>query len=116
MTEYSMPRGNTSNQNGLTAAQALYIVDRLQRERKVSAREVARMAAEMQGQIAELERRLAMLRLDSAVGTARRRRAGASRRARPVTAAVAASRRLQGEYMGLLRHLGARERVRIKKL
>jgi hypothetical protein len=98
---------------GLTPGQALYVIDRLVRERKVSTRDVARMASEMNSEIAELERRLALLRPDATVASSRgaRRRSG-----RPVNAAVAASRRLQGEYMGLMRHMTGRDRARIKKI
>jgi hypothetical protein len=80
----------------------------------VSTRDVARMASERDGEIAELERRLALLRPDTAVASPR---GGARRRGtRPVNAAVAASRRLQGEYMGLMRHMTGRDRARIKKI
>ena len=95
---------------GLTPGQALYVIDRLVRERRLNPREVARLASEMDSEIAELERRLAMLRAD----TGRPGRAGRS--TRPVDPAVAASRRLQGEYMGLMRHTTGRERARIKKI
>jgi hypothetical protein len=99
--------------SGLTPGQALYVVDRLVRERRLNPREVSRIAAEMQSEIAELERRLAMLRNDSSRAAGR---AGKTSSRRPMTPAVAASRRLQGEYMGLMRHVTGRERARIKKL
>jgi hypothetical protein len=108
-----MPKQLTAG-SGLTPGQALYVLDRLVRERRVNGREVARMASEMNAEIADLERRLAMLRLDT--GLARRRGRPIGRSSRPVNPAVAASRRLQGEYMGLMRHLGGRDRARIKKL
>jgi hypothetical protein len=88
------------------------VVDRLVRERRLNPREVSRIAAEMNSEIAELERRLAMLRNDST----RSGRAGKSSARRPMSPAVAASRRLQGEYMGLMRHVTGRERARIKKI
>jgi hypothetical protein len=111
-----MPRTETTG-SGLTPSQALYVIDRMLRERKVSARDVTKMASEMQAEIADLERRLAMLRADSGSGRSTRRGPGVTRRAgRPVNAAVAASRRLQGEYMGLIRHLNVRDRARMKKL
>jgi hypothetical protein len=99
--------------SGLTPGQALYVVDRLMRERKVSARDVTRMASEMEREIADLEQRLAMLRTDRASASGRR---GAKKASRSVNPAVAASRRLQGEYMGLMRHITGRERARIKKI
>jgi phage shock protein A len=83
------------------------------RERKVSARDVTRMASEMEREIADLEQRLAMLRTDRASASGRR---GAKKASRSVNPAVAASRRLQGEYMGLMRHITGRERTRIKKI
>lgn len=111
-----MPRTEAAG-SGLTPSQALYVIDRMLRERKVSARDVTKMASEMQAEIADLERRLAMLRPDSdSAGSSRRGASAARRTGRPVNAAVAASRRLQGEYMGLIRHLNVRERARMKKL
>jgi hypothetical protein len=107
-----MPRQQQSAGTGLTPSQALYVLDRLVRERRVNAREVSRMASEMSTEIAELERRLAMLRGNAGGGAASRGR----RSGRPVNAAVAASRRLQGEYMGLMRHVSGRDRARIKKI
>jgi hypothetical protein len=105
-----MPRQQQAAGTGLSPSQALYVLDRLVRERRVNGREVAKMASEMTAEIADLERRLEMLR-GSGGSTARGRRTS-----RPVNAAVAASRRLQGEYMGLMRHMAGRERARIKKI
>ena len=105
-----MPRQQQSAGTGLSPSQALYVLDRLVRERRVNEREVAKMASEMTAEIADLERRLEMLR-GSGGSTGRGRRSS-----RPVNAAVAASRRLQGEYMGLMRHITGRERARIKKI
>ena len=111
-----MARQQQSAGTGLTPGQALYVLDRLVRERRVNAREVSRMASEMNAEIADLERRLAMLRADTGRGTAAGRGRSGRRSSRPVNPAVAASRRLQGEYMGLMRHLGTRDRARIKKV
>jgi hypothetical protein len=105
-----MPRQQQSAGTGLNPSQALYVLDRLVRERRVNGREVAKMASEMNAEIADLERRLEMLRGSS--GSVR----GSRRSSRPVNAAVAASRRLQGEYMGLMRHITGRERARIKQI
>lgn len=112
-----MPKTQSTG-SGLTPGQALYVVDRMMKERRVSGRDVARMALEMTQEIADLERRLAQLRADSGARmSARRVPAGATRRkSRPVNAAVAASRRLQGEYMGLMRHVSSRERARMKRI
>jgi hypothetical protein len=110
-----MPKQPTAG-SGLTPGQALYVLDRLVRERRVNGREVARMASEMNAEIADLERRLAMLRMDNGSASRGRRGRPPGRPSRPVNPAVAASRRLQGEYMGLMRHLGGRDRARVKKL
>lgn len=112
-----MPRQQSAG-SGLTPGQALYVVDRLLRERRVSARDVSKMASEMREEIRDLERRLAMLRADAGGGTGSRRgpAVGTRRRSATVNPAVAASRRLQGEYMGLMRHMSGRERARIKKV
>ena len=112
-----MPRQQSTTGSGLTPGQALYVLDRLMRERRVNAREVSRMASEMSQEIADLERRLALLRADTSGGASRRRGGAAGRSSsRPVNPAVAASRRLQGEYMGLMRHITGRERARVKKI
>ncbi|HET9426527.1 MAG TPA: hypothetical protein VFO55_14240 [Gemmatimonadaceae bacterium] len=112
-----MARQQQSTGSGLTPGQAVYVVDRLIRERKVSARDVSRMASEMRKEIADLEQRLAMLRSDSTPrARSGRPSAGARRAQRNVNPALAASRRLQGEYMGLMRHISGRDRARIKKI
>ena|SRR5579862_5412850 len=108
----------------VTAGEALYVLDRLIDSRKVSEREVATIVAEMKMEIADLERRLADLR--EATGGHRTAKAGAPRgdhggsatprRRRTVTPELAKSRRVQGEYMGLIRHLRGPARTRIKKL
>jgi hypothetical protein len=100
--------------SGLTPGQAVYVLDRLVNERRISARDVSRMAAEMHQEISNLERRLAMLRAGS--GGSGRGSSSSRRSTGPVNPAVAASRRLQGEYMGLMRHITGRERARIKKI
>jgi hypothetical protein len=109
-----MPKQQRTAGSGLTPGQALYVLDRLVRERRVNGREVERMASEMNSEIADLERRLSMLRGDRAAVRAR----GGARRgsSKPVNPAVAASRRLQGEYMGLMRHISGRDRARIKAI
>jgi hypothetical protein len=103
----------TTAGSSLTPNQALYVVDRLVRERRIKAQEVARIAGEMQSEISAIEQRLSLLRGDKAEAS---KRGESKRSARPMSAAVAASRRLQGEYMGLMRHVKGRERARIKRL
>jgi hypothetical protein len=111
-----MPRQQQSSGSGLTAGQALYVLDRLLRERRINSREVERMASEMQAEIADLERRLAMLRMEGSASGSKGRSAGRRGSSRPVNPAVAASRKLQGEYMGLMRHLNGKDRARVKKI
>jgi hypothetical protein len=108
----------------VTAGEALYVLDRLINSRRVSEREVAAIVAQMHGEIADLERRLATLR--DAAGIHRVPKGGASRgdhtgsvaprRPRTVTPELVKSRRVQGEYMGLIRHLRGPARTRIKKV
>lgn len=101
----------------LTPRQAQYVLDRLLRERRVKPGEVERMAAEMEREIAELESRLAMLRGDAARAKSGARTSGRTGSAsKNMDPALAASRRLQGEYMGLLRRVENRDRARIKKI
>lgn len=108
-----------------TAGEALYVVQRLIRDRRIKESEAARIADEMPGEIAELERRLAELRsADGSRGTSsptrrgRQARGGAPRKRRsgPVSPETIASRRLQGEYMGLLRQFSGRARARMKAI
>jgi hypothetical protein len=99
----------------ISPRQAVYIVDRLIRDGAVSSKHVAQLVGAMEQEIAELEARLARLRHDQP-GAASKSARGAKRSQRPVRPEVAASRRLQGQYMGLMRHLGARDRARIKRL
>jgi hypothetical protein len=110
----------------VTAGEASYVLDRLIQERRLKAGEVARLVTEMHREIEELERRLAALRQaagsdrPSPVTESSQAKRGPSaptgRRRRPVTPELAKSRRLQGEYMGLIRHIQGPARARIKKL
>jgi hypothetical protein len=107
----------------VTAGEASYVLDRLIDERRISTHDVERIVAEMHREIADLERRLASLRDVAGLGRPKHR-AGAGTRAenltthrrRHVTPELAMSRRVQGEYMGLIRHLRGEERARVKKL
>jgi len=106
----------------VTAGEALYVLDRLVKSRRVSEREITSLVSEMHREIKELERRLADLR--EAVGEPKSRSTSqvsgspvaSPRRRRTVTPDLEKSRRLQGEYMGLIRHLRAPARARMKKL
>jgi hypothetical protein len=109
----------------ITAGEALYALDRLIKERRLKASEVARLVADMHREIEELERRLAALR--EATGDVRtshprgskegrERPMPTGRHRRQVAPELAKSRRLQGEYMGLIRHMQGPARARMKKL
>ena len=96
----------------VTPGQAQYVLERLIRERRITRSDVARLVGEMHREIQELEDRLATLQ--QAAASQQRTGNGASTR-RP-TPALARSRKVQGEYMGLIRHLTGSARTRIKKL
>ena len=114
-----MPKNNAVSKE-ITPGEAHYVLDRLIGKRRVAPREVAQLVEQMHGEIKELERRLAALR--QAAGSSTKEPAGRSlgnkarRPRRHVTPELAKSRRLQGEYMGLIRHLKGQARARIKKL
>jgi hypothetical protein len=101
-----------SDQLKITPGQAVYVLTRLVDDGKVSAREVERIAAQMSEEIAELKSRLARLQgaLDTPGAQGKPRRRGA------VSIQQSSSRKIQGEYMGLIRHLTAKDRGRIKKI
>jgi hypothetical protein len=105
--------------NQLSPGEALYVLDRLVISKRVTTSEVARFAAEMHEEIADLERRLAALR-QAAESTRSGSQPRATRQsdgpAKPVAASLMRSRKLQGEYMGLIRHIPASVRPRMKKL
>jgi hypothetical protein len=104
----------------VSAGEALYVLDRLVSEKRITASEVARLAADMHEEIADLERRLAALR-QAAESVRSGSRQPASKRygsegAKAVAPSLMRSRKLQGEYMGLIRHIPASARPRMKKL
>lgn len=120
----------------LTPGQAVYVLERLVADRRISQSEVNRYAAQIGGEIRELEARLR--RLQSAAGTtvakpvARRRAprsngaaskaaatpapAKKARRAPRVTAEQLESRKLQGRYLSLIRRIPAGKRAQYTKL
>lgn len=107
----------------VTPGEAVYIVDRLIQERRLSNLDVARLVAEMHTEISELEERLRSLReaAGSRPGSLTRTRgtrdsATLASRHQSVSPEQAKSRRLQGEYMGLIRHVQGPDRARMKKL
>lgn len=116
-----MPRPRTKTQE-LTSGQALYVLSRLIKERRISEAQVSRMVLEMQTEIRDLEQRLALLRANaggsvgSRAGQPRGKHAGVRRVSKNVSPETVASRKVQGEYMGLIRHLRPTERARYKKV
>jgi hypothetical protein len=92
----------------LTSSQALYVIERLIAEGRVSAAAVEKIAAEMASEIQRLETRLALLR-----GQADSDAAGDSRK---ISAETRESRRLQGLYMSLIRQVPSNQRARFKQI
>jgi hypothetical protein len=102
----------------ITPGQAQFVLNRLIKERRISEGDVTRVVAQMEAEIDELEQRLAALRATAGgrSGAASRSGGRPARSRKPVSPEVAASRRIQGEYMGLIRHLSATQRNRFKKV
>ncbi len=113
----------------LTPGQANYVLQRLVSDRRISQGELNRYVAEMHREIADLEQRLQSLR--DAAGSAQRRpgrpaRAAAApampgagrarRRKARLTPEQAASRKLQGRYLGLIRQIPASRRPQYQKI
>jgi hypothetical protein len=111
-----MPK-NRSLSIKLTPGQASYVLTRFVQDRRVTEREVTALVRDMESEVAQLEQRLAELRESMGSG-ARAGRASGTRRASTskVSGKTLQSRRIQGQYMGLIRHLNPRERARIKKI
>jgi hypothetical protein len=97
----------------LTPGKALFVIERLIADKKVTRTQVEKIAGQLDQEISTLERRLAMLRGGEAVSAGAEHR-GAQKR--PTSAATAASRRLQGQYLGLIRQIPAAQRGRFKKV
>jgi hypothetical protein len=93
----------------LAPTQALYVLDALIRQKRISRSEVDQIIREMADEIDRLEKRLEELR-----GAHQRRRA--SGRSSPRDAQTAASRKLQGYYMSLIRQVPAQQRGRFKTI
>ena len=107
----------------LTAQQARYILEKLIDERKVSAADIRRHLAGMWQEMTFIERRLSELRgvassahpvarVRSTVDRVRTR----VRRRRAVSPEVAASQKLQGQYLGYMRQIPDRERKTFREM
>lgn len=97
----------------LNAGQATYVIQKLVETRKVSYNDIVGVLAGMNREIRDLEIRLASLRAAQSAGMSvapaaapagrRGRKPAAAKRVKtPITKAQLASRRLQGQYLGLL--------------
>ena len=127
-----MPKRIAQDPIDLTAGQAQYVIARLISERRVTAKDVARFAAEMDSEISELETRLQFLRRVSGredVTRKRRGRAPATNRAEAAPRKRRKSRRKprltpewrarlkkQGHYLALMRQVRAGERAKFKAM
>jgi hypothetical protein len=109
----------------ITAAQAHYVLSRMISDKLVSKSDVARYLGSMQGEIKELEQRLAELRTMHGGGGATAPRSAKASAAAPapkarkkvkLTPQQRASRQLQGVYMSLIRQFPATKRAPFKKL
>src|SRR4051812_23172040 len=108
----------------LTPGQAAYVMERAIADQKVSSADVNRYLRSMNDEISALERRLTALRTSVVEPVAkvvrdvkikvqkRRRRA----RRKALTAERQASQQLQGQYLGYLRQVPARQRKRFKEM
>lgn len=96
----------------LTPAQALVAVEGLLRDRKVTSQQVQRYADRLPDEIRSIESRLALLQGGVTADSHR----GGPRRARPANPQVEASRKLQGRYMGLMRHASARVKAQAQRI
>lgn len=116
----------------LTKGQALFVIERMIAERRISPAESSKYAAEMEGEIRSIEKRLAELRAASGAQAqpapaarprnADRPRGNGSvklrrrRAAKPLTAERRASQRLQGRYLGLIAQVPKRKRAKFSAM
>jgi hypothetical protein len=134
------PRKSGAGVASLAPGQAAWVLNRLIKDRRISAGEVNRYVADMGREIAELEAQLAQLRAASggaasaaAAPAARARRgrkaapaaataaapakaAPAKRRRRKVSAEQLQSQKLQGRYLGLVRQFPESKRAYFAKV
>lgn len=123
-----MPRTHHHRRFDLTPAQANYVLNTLVKERRISPKVVDRVLADMQREIDEVTKRLAILRGSlqptnrigrqaRAVNSTSNGRSSVRRRPRkPVSPETLASRQLQGRYLGLIRQVPERGRGKIKRM
>jgi len=100
----------------LDQRQAHYVLEALVARRKVAVRHIREILKERDREIAALRRRLGELEslgAGLAAGAAARAAQTAGRVRRRLSPRVRALRRQQGQYMGLVRRLEAREKARV---
>jgi hypothetical protein len=98
-------------------AEAAYILGWLLEEKKVSSADLARALNAMHREIRSLEERLGFLRgLESSKRVSAVESRPEPRKTRRVSPAAAASRKLQGTYLNLLRRIPANRRNRFRKI
>lgn len=116
-----MPQVKVSRRR-FTPGESQYALERLIATKRVTLTEVSALVAGMHREIIELEQRLAALRRvagtlgSGAAADLTGRSAGGEQSKARMTPELAESRRIQGEYMGLLRHVKGRARDRMKKI
>jgi len=102
----------------ITPRQALYILEKLIDERTVSAADVRRHIAGMWQEMNFMEKRLSELR--GAAAAARHPvstvKATIRKRRRRVSPEIAASQRLQGQYLGYMRQIPEGDRKRFQEI
>jgi hypothetical protein len=92
--------------------QASFILTKALAERKLTHHDVRRYQTQLQHEITELEVKIAALR-STQIGNdpSKNRKA-----AKPVSRQVAASRKLQGRYLALIRQVPARQRGKYQRI
>jgi ParB-like chromosome segregation protein Spo0J len=98
----------------LIHAEALYIIERLIADRRITPALVAKLKAERSVEMRQLEERLALLRGET--GRPGKRGRASSTHATELSPETQASRRLQGVYLNLIRRVPAGQRGRFKEI
>jgi TolA-binding protein len=111
----------TAQVPSLSPRQALYILEKLIDERKVTADDVRRHLAGMWQEMSVLEKRIEELRgftqpIAHPVRAARKTREKVKRAVKRLSAERRASQQLQGQYLGYMRQIPETQRERYKKI
>jgi hypothetical protein len=122
-----------SKQSHLSAHQAAFVLEKALADRKLSASDVKHYLSVMHDEISELEERLASLRsaavepvkhlvrrgakaVTEAVTNLTGKASAPKKRKKPVSPEVAASRQLQGQYLGYMRQIPKTKRASFQKI